>query len=146
MTSLNFRIAKESDAPYISELENEIFSDSWSSKDISDTVNSDNAMCYVIESNGEIIAYLLGSKIVPEGEIYRIATHPSHKRRGYAKALLRYVLDAEKDLCDIYLEVRESNTPARNLYTGCGFKEISIRKNYYKSPTEDGINMHRAKG
>jgi ribosomal-protein-alanine N-acetyltransferase len=42
------------------------------------------------------------------------------------------------------LEVRSQNIPARKLYTAYGFKEIGIRKNYYKNPQDDAIIMLRA--
>jgi ribosomal-protein-alanine N-acetyltransferase len=38
----------------------------------------------------------------------------------------------------IFLEVRESNLPARKLYEGVGFKKMGIRKNYYQ--TENAVN------
>ena len=38
----------------------------------------------------------------------------------------------EKELKTLFLEVRESNYPAINLYEKSGFKEVSRRKNYYK--------------
>ena len=47
-----------------------------------------------------------------------------------------YNLGIEK----IFLEVRASNTPARNLYIQNGYNEISIRKKYY-SDNEDAIVM-----
>jgi ribosomal-protein-alanine N-acetyltransferase len=41
----------------------------------------------------------------------------------------------------LFLEVRSSNTAARNLYQKLGFSEIGLRRNYYASPPEDGIVM-----
>ena len=41
----------------------------------------------------------------------------------------------------IFLEVRESNEPAGNMYRSLEFKEISRRKKYYSEPDEDGIVM-----
>ena len=37
----------------------------------------------------------------------------------------------------IFLEVRQSNSPAIALYEKCGFKQIAKRKNYYQHPVED---------
>ena len=44
----------------------------------------------------------------------------------------------------LFLEVRSRNIPARKLYTAYGFKEIGVRKNYYKNPQDDAIIMLRA--
>jgi ribosomal-protein-alanine N-acetyltransferase len=37
------------------------------------------------------------------------------------------------------LEVRVSNTPARNLYEKLGFQNMGVRKNFYEQPKEDAI-------
>ncbi|MDQ6569485.1 MAG: ribosomal-protein-alanine N-acetyltransferase, partial [Haemophilus parahaemolyticus] len=34
----------------------------------------------------------------------------------------------------LWLEVRESNTKAQQLYTQLGFNEVTIRKHYYPLP------------
>jgi ribosomal-protein-alanine N-acetyltransferase len=41
------------------------------------------------------------------------------------------------------LEVRASNTPARQLYTRLGFVETAVRRRYYTLPDEDGIILWR---
>jgi ribosomal-protein-alanine N-acetyltransferase len=37
----------------------------------------------------------------------------------------------------LYLEVRESNGRAREMYARRGFHEIGVRKGYYEGPRED---------
>ncbi len=134
----------DADIEAIAELEGEIFSDAWSKADIASAVLSEQAMCYVAKISGETAAYVIGKKIAPEGEIYRLATHPRYRMMGYAKELLNFVLEKEGALgvSELYLEVRESNIAARKLYASCGFSEISVRKNYYNNPRENGICMH----
>jgi ribosomal-protein-alanine N-acetyltransferase len=39
----------------------------------------------------------------------------------------------------IYLEVRRSNQPARNLYEKWGFHQVGVRSGYYHNPSEDAI-------
>lgn len=137
------RKAKASDASVIARLEYEIFPDAWTEEDILKFLSSETDMSYVLVLRGEVVAYLIGSKIPPESEIYRLATDVRYRRLGLAKKLTDFVFDAQKCITDCYLEVRESNAPAINLYTGCGFLKISERKNYYKNPCENGIIMHR---
>ena len=43
----------------------------------------------------------------------------------------------------LYLEVRESNTPARALYKSLGFEENGIRKNFYEHPVEHAVLMSK---
>jgi len=41
----------------------------------------------------------------------------------------------------VFLEVRENNFSAISLYKKIGFKEINIRKNYYKDTGENALIM-----
>ena len=47
----------------------------------------------------------------------------------------------EKAVASIFLEVRESNKIAINLYKSYGFQEEGIRKNYYQNPSENAVIM-----
>ena len=143
---MEIRRAIADDAPSICEAEQLIFPDPWSEKDIFSYVCSEGGMCYVAKSEGKVVAYILGRVIAPEGEIYRIATIPSHRRRGIAYRLLDFAVKSERGrgLECLFLEVRESNVAARNLYKSYGFRELGNRKNYYSDPKEDAVVMVRA--
>ena len=143
---MDIRRAVADDAAGISEAEQLIFSDPWSERDILSYICSEGGMCYTALADGKVVAYILGRIIAPEGEIYRIATHPSYRRRGIAYRLLDYAVKCERGrgLECLFLEVRSSNIPARNLYRAYGFAELGERKNYYKNPTEDAVVMVRA--
>jgi ribosomal-protein-alanine N-acetyltransferase len=131
------------DAGEIAQLENEIFSDPWSEADITSLISVSGSMCYTALSDGKVIGYLIGRQITPEGEIYRIATAEKYRRRGLAYRLHDYSVKTERGrgLENLFLEVRERNLPARNLYKSYGFREIGVRKNYYKNPDDNAIIM-----
>ena len=143
---MEIRRAIPDDAPDIALIEREVFSDPWSEKDIFSYICSEGGMCYTATVGGHVAAYIIGRVIAPEGEIYRIATRESFRRRGIAYRLLDYAAKTERGrgLECLFLEVRESNVPARNLYRSYGFKEIGTRKNYYSDPTENAVVMVRA--
>ncbi len=141
---MQIRRSIPADTKAIAEAEKLIFTDPWSERDINDTICSDGAMCYTaLTDDGKLIAYVLGRKIVPEGEIYRIATIPEYRRRGVAYRLLSYATKTERGsgLETLFLEVREQNIPARSLYKSFGFSEIGVRKNYYKLPFDNAVVM-----
>ena len=141
---MQIRRAIPDDAPKISEAEALIFPDPWSMKDVLSTITANGAMCYVAKSDtGELLSYVIGRTIIPEGEIYRVATIPGARKRGIAYRLLDYALKTEKGrgLESVFLEVREMNVPARNLYKAYGFIEIGTRKDYYKDPPDNAILM-----
>lgn len=140
---MEIRRSLPKDAPEIARAESMIFTDPWSERDITALISTEGSMCYTALSGDEVIAYLIGRQISPEGEIYRIATLPSHRRRGIAYRLLDYAVKCERGngLESLFLEVREQNSAARALYSAYGFKQIGKRKNYYKNPPDDAIIM-----
>ncbi len=142
---MDFSRAKASDASDITRLEEEIFSDPWSERAVRDCI-SRGAMCFAARDEGGLVAYILGTLIAPEGEIYRIAVAPHKRQRGIGYRLLDYAVKTERGrgLETLFLEVRSRNTAARNLYRAYGFSEISLRKNYYRDPPDDAIIMLKA--
>ena len=138
------RRAAPADGGAIHEAEALICPDPWSERDIIDTICTDGAMCYVAtDDGGELISYVIGRVIAPEGEIYRIATKPERRGRGIAYRLLDYAMKTERGrgLETVFLEVRSQNPAAIALYRSYGFRKIGLRKNYYKDPTDDAILM-----
>ena len=83
-----------------------------------------------------------------EAEILAIAVAKGRRRRGLASSLLRGGISAceSRFTSCIYLEVAESNTPARKLYEKFGFLVIGCRENYYhirSSAPETALIMRR---
>lgn len=144
---MEFRRSIPADATGIAALEDEIFSDAWSYRDVQDLICTEGGMCFTaVEESGEVVAYVIGRLIPPEGEIYRVAVAPKKRQRGIGYRLLDYAVKTSKGkgLERLFLEVRSKNIPAIKLYTAYGFKEIGVRKNYYKDPQDDAIVMLRA--
>ena len=140
---MEIRRAVPDDATAIAQMESEYFSDSWGKKDIFSYICSDTGMCFTALDDGRPIAYIIGRKIPPEGEIYRIAVREDKRQRGIGYRLLSYALKTERGsgVETVFLEVRKQNRPARALYLSYGFTEIGERKNYYQNPTDDGVVM-----
>ena len=80
-----------------------------------------------------------------EGELESIAVKKKHQGKGFGKQLLREILSIgdREAIQKIFLEVRESNSPARVIYEREGFRAFSKRKAYYRDPEEDAILMER---
>ncbi|MBR3599245.1 MAG: ribosomal protein S18-alanine N-acetyltransferase [Lachnospiraceae bacterium] len=87
-----------------------------------------------------LMGYIIATDIAGETELLRIAVADKFKKAGIGRQLMDAYIDDLKDHCDKYfLEVRESNEVARGIYEKVGYKSISVRKNYYKDPKEDGV-------
>jgi [ribosomal protein S18]-alanine N-acetyltransferase len=99
--------------------------------------------CWVAELNGRVAGMLVGWLIVDEIHIATIAIHPDFRQQGIGKKLLSFALDSAKEegAVSSFLEVREGNTTALNMYRKFGYVEDGRRKGYYKDNDEDAILM-----
>jgi len=116
----------------------------WSAESFRSEAGKNNGFVLYIQSGDRTAALLTGYYAAGEGDITNIAVHPDFRRKGLAQAL---IVEFEKllpdDAHEIFLEVRESNEPAENLYKKCGFEQISLRKNFYVNPRENAIVMKK---
>lgn len=124
-------------------LEKECFSVPWSRKSIEDELTNDTAHFFVAERFNNVIGYIGTNIIADECYITNIAVTENERRNGIGRLLLEKAEKTAKEHgCRfITLEVRRSNEAAISLYTGQGFTECGLRKNYYTDPLEDGLIM-----
>lgn len=116
----------------------------WSAGSFRSEAEKENGIVLYIEdeSSGRIAALLSGYYAVGEGDITSAATAPEYRRRGLAMRLIGEFAELlPEDAENIFLEVRESNSAAIALYEKCGFKRLSLRKNFYTDPDENAIVM-----
>ncbi len=127
------------------EIEKRSFTLPWSKKSLDAIFAYDGLTAFVAEIDGKIVGYSVISNVLDEAELLRIACLPQFRRTGIARSLLSECISylEEKNAEHIFLEVRESNIPAINLYLSSGFRKAGFRKNYYKSPTENAILMRK---
>ena len=109
---------------------------SWSADDLT----LPGRRCWVAAAAAGVTGVLLASAAVEgESDILTLAVDPRARRQGIASALLREM----RRECpgQIFLEVRSSNTAARQLYQRLGFEVLGRRPVYYSNPPEDAIAM-----
>ena len=79
------------------------------------------------------MGFAIVKKIIYEAEIINISIEPVYHRNGFAKNLIKYILQSKemKGVKRFVLEVSSENYKAKNLYENLGFKIVGYRKNYY---------------
>jgi ribosomal-protein-alanine N-acetyltransferase len=94
---------------------------------------------------GRVAGYVVAWYVMDEGELANLAVAPDARRQGIGKALLdaMFVDAAGRGTSQVFLEVRESNVAARQLYATRGFEEVGRRQRYYRSPVEDALILRR---
>ncbi len=92
--------------------------------------------CFVLETGKEIIGFAIYECVLDEASLLNIAIHPEQQGHGSGRHLLQEsLLQLDKNLMRVYLEVRVSNLAALSLYFSEGFVEIGQRRNYYPATT-----------
>ena len=126
-------------------LEKLCFSSPWSEEQFRDALGASHFHLYGYFANDLLIAYLLVSQIEDYCEIINIATHPNHRKKGYAYQLLeKFFQQSNMINTQTVLEVRSQNIAAQKLYKKFDFVQIHIRKNYYDDNGDDAFVMERA--
>lgn len=142
MMSFNIEKMNEEHVSAIARIEELCFSTPWSENSLSEEIDNPLGRFFVLVTEDKVTGYIGAHNVVGEVYITNVAVHPDYRGKGFAKALIKRLIDDNRSADGfVTLEVRESNTPARSLYSSLGFKEVGMRKNFYERPTEDAILM-----
>lgn len=128
----------------VAELEGRIFTDSWSEREIANTVSQKQAFCATAKEEDTVLGYFLCYYVLDECEIARIAVAETARRQGVGNALFEFMTEVcrEKNLERILLDVRAGNEGAIAFYQKNGFTKDGIRKGYYGGENpEDAVLM-----
>ena len=133
------------DCEQVAQIEAASFSVPWSLRAFTETVEKENFRYFVAEEAGEILGYCGFLFVLDEAEIPNVCVKESARCRGVGKQMMTVLMEEAKKLgmAMLYLEVRESNSPARALYQRLGFEENGIRKNFYEHPVENAVLMSK---
>ena len=135
------------DLPAVIELDKLSFSLPWPERSFRfELTDNPASRCWVAELDGRIVGMIVAWLLVDEAHIATLAAHPDHRRQGIARKLLEHALRymAQEGAATSFLEVRESNAAAREMYRKFGYEDPGRRKRYCKDTGEDAIVMRRS--
>ena len=122
---------KIKDYDNIIKIHNLYFDNKWQPNDIENMNRTENYGFIVIKKDNEIAAYLISYDTLDSIDLFEIAVDSSYHGQGMGTILLKTLSEKNRNR-DIFLEVSEDNEKALLLYKKNNFKQISLRKNYYK--------------
>ena len=91
---------------------------------------------YVVAKQYNTIVGFAGMQVIlEEATIMNIVTKVTERNSGIASNMLKKLIEIAKklELKTITLEVNENNIAAINLYKKYNFKQVGLRKQYYKN-------------
>lgn len=106
----------------------------------SELIESFDRQTWVAVETENIIGYCMVRFGPDELHLINMAVKSNYQKRGVASLLINHFLKDISPKTSVFLEVKQSNFPAINLYNKHNFVEIGIRKKYY-SDGENAIVM-----
>ena len=106
--------------------------EAWTKEQILSAFDNQAVSFYGIFDGDCLVSFASILVSIDDINLLDIATLDSHKNKGYAKALLKFLISQKKSNQTFSLEVKSKNIPAITLYQSFGFKTLHVRKKYYK--------------
>lgn len=99
---------------------------------------------WVVSERDRVLAYAVMSFQGGVAHLMNLCVDSRQRRKGLGRKLLAHLIElAQKRQSGLFLEVRASNFPARELYRRAGLQVLGLRRNYYDSDnaSEDAVVM-----
>lgn len=144
MSEFNVRLAYKEDLKGMHNVESLSFAVPWSFEAFKENFFNLFSIYVLAETkDGTVVAFGGMQVVFEEAHVMNIAVLEEYRRKGIAGNLLELMMQeaSKRDAQSMFLEVRQSNIPARNLYQKYGFTPVSVRKRYYSDNNEDAIIM-----
>lgn len=125
------------------------YSHPWTRGNFVDSLAAGYLAWLRLDAAGRCIGYCVAMPGFEEMHLLNITVAPAAQRRGHARAMLQALCET----CQaqgrplLWLEVRQSNAVARQLYTRFGFETVGLRRDYYPAGhgrREDAVVMRLA--
>ena len=147
LTEVQYDYFGEQDIDIALDIERESNPFPWTVRNFKDCIEK-GYYSLVLKEGMKVIGFAILSVSTEESHLLNIGLTASKRGQGLGKELLEKIIMAAEVMGSkkIFLEVRISNVIAIDLYKTSGFKEIGLRKNYYriKEGREDAILMSKS--
>jgi [ribosomal protein S18]-alanine N-acetyltransferase len=131
------------DLPRVFEIETQSFSTPWRESTFRGLLRRKDTDLLAASRGDQLIGYAIAWTVVDQAELGNIAIAPEARGLGVGGLLLRAMLERlrHRRAAECFLEVRESNEIAQQMYLAHGFAEVGRRRAYYNEPVEDALVM-----
>lgn len=144
MNAIRDRVAaaQEDDLPEIARQQSSYFSNPWGLSRLQKDLEDERFIVRVLHVDAAFVGHYLARCVVDELELLSLVVCDEHRRRGFGLRLMTdlFAVARDREVTAVFLEVRNGNTEARQLYQKHGFHQVGKREAYY-SDGEDAILM-----
>ena len=130
---MTIRPGRSTDLQQIESIEKRFFSeDPWTTGMLAEELKlRSNRKTWVKVDENLTMWYVMARYNGWEVHLLNLVVDTPFRSKGCGWKLLKHFLKNSPPKTSVFLEVKEGNFPAINLYRKAGFQQITIRKNYY---------------
>lgn len=127
----------------VREIESKGFEFPWSEEDFVRCLRQRNCIGMVAEHEDRVVGFMIYELQKTRLHILNFAVARQYQRLGVGQQMIDKLINklSHQRRSRILLEVRETNLPAQLFFRECGFRAVSVLRDYYEDTTEDAYVM-----
>lgn len=131
------------DMPEVLAIENISFEFPWSDEDFIRCLRQRNCIGMVAEYDERVVGFMIYELHKNRLHVLNFAVRPEFRHRGVGRAMITKLIGklSEQRRNRILLEIRETNLAAQLFFRSCGFRAISVLREFYEDSPEDAYLM-----
>jgi ribosomal-protein-alanine N-acetyltransferase len=124
-------------------IEHEGFEFPWSEEDFTRCLRQRNCIGMVAEHDDQIVGFMIYELHKTRLHVLNFAVAREHRRLGVGTRMVEKLTGklSHQRRSRILLEVRETNLAAQLFFRKCGFRAVSVLRDFYEDTTEDAYLM-----
>lgn len=132
------------DMPEVLEIEQSSFEYPWSEEDFIRCLRQRNCIGMVAEYDERVVGFMIYELHKNQLHVLNFSVRPDARRRSVGHQMVQKLVGklSQQRRNRVVLEVRETNLAAQLFFKTCGFKAVSVLRDYYDDATEDAYVMH----
>ena len=125
------------------DIENESFEFPWSEDDFTRCLRQRNCIGMVAEHDDRIVGFMIYELHKTRLHVLNFAVAREARRLGVGTQMIDKLIGklSQQRRSRILLEVRETNLAAQLFFRKCGFRAVSVLRDFYEDTTEDAYLM-----
>jgi len=131
------------DMAEVLEVENHSFEFPWTEEDFIRCLQQRNCIGMVAEFEERVVGFMIYELHKTRLHVLNVAVHRDFRRHGVGGAMVRYLIGklSQQRRNVVRLETRDSNLVSQLFFRSCGFRAISILREFYEDTTDDAYMM-----
>lgn len=131
------------DMPEVLDVENHSFEFPWTEEDFIRCLRQRNCIGMVAEFEERVVGFMIYELHKTRLHVLNFAVHRDFRRHGVGSAMLQKLISklSQQRRNRVLLEVRETNLTAQLFFRNCGFRAISVLREFYEDTPEDAYLM-----